>query len=241
MANVEAVFLSTTSTGAVLDVAATSSPGTDVHVVPASQTDMPVLWAFNHGSTVAELLTLELGGTAAKDRMSMVLYPNAPPTKVLWNRLFVRGTAPIVKAYASTTNVIGIIGMVQRVGGTATAYAETWLKLSASTDGVPIDIDGNAGAPTDIHVATSTAGERDYVTIEAHNYDTDNARGIGIIMNGSVLKVTIQPLAGSVLVVPGCPFNGITITGYPETADDGTAAADSMVAVSGHVFRRSAS
>ena len=121
----------------------------------------------------------------------------------------------------------------------------TKVKLSGSTDGKAIDISAttSVGANT-IHAATTTANERDFVWLYGYNYDTDNARGISVELGAATasatLTVTIPPRGGRVLLIPGLPYNNVTIKAYAAVADDGTAAAASKVAVRGRVYRRAA-
>ena len=244
---VEVGMLSTSSAGTPVDITTTASAGDSIHAVPASQSDRVLLFANNYGSATREQIVIEAGGTAAKNRMRQWVEPDMGLVPVLANILLVRSVGtPAVTAWASTANVISLIGMVERVGGTA-AYADrAAIKLSGGTDGLPIDISATtSGTAITLHTATSVASERDFVYLWGFSTDTDSARGLAIELGGasasSTMTVTILPGQGPVLLIPGLPFaSGVVIKGYAVAANDGTAAAASKVSVYGEVHRRSA-
>jgi len=120
MATISRITLSGSTDGRGIAVAATSSPGTTIHTGPsdAGIRDEIWLWASNF-NTSAETLVLQWGGTTAiGDHFITVIQPNetvlvAPGWQIKGN-----GSALIVKAYSTTTNVVNIAGHVNRIDAT---------------------------------------------------------------------------------------------------------------------------
>jgi hypothetical protein len=116
MATVVKRKLSESVDGKTVLIAATSSPGTSIHTAVDGQVDGSYdevwLWAQNN-HTDNVVLTIEFGGVDAKDNIIVTipfksgLVPVLPGLP-LQNEL-------VVKAFAATTNVISIIGFVNRI------------------------------------------------------------------------------------------------------------------------------
>ncbi len=115
MAAYSKLALSASTNGKQIKVAATSSPGTSVHtaVSGTSNYDEIWIWAMNqHTADVA--LTIEWGGTSnPDDQITVTLLPKAGltlviPGLVLQNEL-------VVKAFATTANVVLLSGFVNRI------------------------------------------------------------------------------------------------------------------------------
>ncbi|WP_341702631.1 hypothetical protein [Ferrovibrio sp.] len=113
MATFSTEFLSASTDGQQIKVAATSSPGTLIHTADANAKDIVFLYACNT-DTVSRDLTIEWGGTtspddtvivtlAAKSGMRLVV-PGLPLTN-----------SKAVRAFGSAANVIVIGGSVSRV------------------------------------------------------------------------------------------------------------------------------
>lgn len=115
MASGSRVLLSGSTNGKAIKVAATGTPGTTIHTAASGVAtwDEIWLWAFNTDTTVIKL-TLEFGGTTSPDdTIEQSLGPEAGlvlvcPGLNLNNSL-------VLKAFAGTTNLIGLVGYVNRI------------------------------------------------------------------------------------------------------------------------------
>lgn len=118
MATFSKQFLSGSTNGRGILVAATSTPGTTIHATGTSASIIDELWLYAHNTSASGVkLTIELGGTGTADLIEYTvaaesgLYLIAPG-------LILRGTgsaATTVAAFAATTNVINIFGYVNRI------------------------------------------------------------------------------------------------------------------------------
>ena len=111
------IELTGSTDGRPIKVAATATPGTTIHTAQATtgadNYDEIWLWAFN-SDTTARKLTIEFGGTTSPDDtfeqtigaetgLTLVC-----PGLVLQNSL-------VVKAFCATTNVVMLVGYVNRI------------------------------------------------------------------------------------------------------------------------------
>ena len=113
MATISRLTLSASTDGRGTAVAATSSAGTVIHTGTATAADYHEIWMWaSNIHTAAVTLTLEWGGTTAiGDHFKTVIQPNETVLVAPGWTLKGNGTAAlIVKAFASTTNVINIVG-----------------------------------------------------------------------------------------------------------------------------------
>jgi hypothetical protein len=119
MATVSRIPLSGSTHGRGIKVTGTSTGASvTIHTAQATTTDglgdEVTLWAYNDG-TVAVTLTIEHGGTTDPDDTIAV---DVPPTGsglfLVAPGLFIRN-ALVVKAFASTANVIVLHGHVNRI------------------------------------------------------------------------------------------------------------------------------
>jgi len=107
--------LSGSTDGKQIKVAATATPGTTIHTAVTGTTDLDeiYLWAFN-SDTVDRTLTIEWGETTAPDGNIVMTIPAKSgyilvvPGLLLQNGLLVR-------AFASSANVVIINGFVNRI------------------------------------------------------------------------------------------------------------------------------
>jgi hypothetical protein len=109
--------LSGSTNGKAIKVAATASPGTAVHTAVASTTDKDEIWLYAYnGDTVNRDLTIEYGGTTVPDN---VIVQTIPPKSgvVLVVPGLVLQNALAVAAFASSANVITVLGFVNRIAG----------------------------------------------------------------------------------------------------------------------------
>lgn len=113
MATFSKQFLSGSTNGRPVKVAATSTPGTTIHTAHATATDEIWIWAQNTDTTDRKL-TIEFGGTTAPDDLIEVTIPAEAglvavvPGLVLTNSL-------VVKAFAATADVVTCLGYVNRI------------------------------------------------------------------------------------------------------------------------------
>lgn len=118
MATFSVRLLSGSTNGRPIKVAATATPGTILHTVTAADAgfDEVYLWVCNT-SNAAVALTIELGGTTAPDDLHPSAYSvpaNSTSTLVL-NGVRLNGGV-VIRAFASSANVLTITGNVNRIG-----------------------------------------------------------------------------------------------------------------------------
>lgn len=113
MATYSKQYLSASTTGKAIKVAATATPGTTIHTASASSQDEIWLWAFNTDTT-ARKLTIEWGGTASPDDTIEVTIPAEGGT-VLVVPGAILGNSLVVKSFCATANVVCVIGYVNRI------------------------------------------------------------------------------------------------------------------------------
>lgn len=106
--------LSGSTGGRGITVAATSSPGTTIHTASTTLTTIHELWlyAVNTGSA-ATYLTIQFGNTATSDATTVYIEPNTG-LQLIIPGLILEGAASahVVRAYATTTNIVNIFGYV---------------------------------------------------------------------------------------------------------------------------------
>lgn len=108
-------LLSGSTNGRPVEIIATSSPGTTVHTVQATATgarEMAYLWAVCSAATDM-LLNLECGGTATTDLLEMSITARDGPILVCPG-VALTATSSIIRAYATATGGLAIIGYVNR-------------------------------------------------------------------------------------------------------------------------------
>ena len=115
MSSVSKQFLSASTNGRPIKVAAIASAGTTIHTATSGTTNIDEVWLWaGNTDTTARKLTIEFGGTTAPDDIIEVTIPAEAgmylivPGIPLQNGLLVR-------AFAATTNVINIVGYVNRI------------------------------------------------------------------------------------------------------------------------------
>jgi len=109
--------LSESTDGKAIKIAAVETPGTAIHTAVAGTTagtfDEIWLWAYN-GHTSNVQLTIEFGGADAPDQNIVVSIPYKSGLVPVVPGLILQNEAT-VKAFATTTNVITIIGFVNSI------------------------------------------------------------------------------------------------------------------------------
>lgn len=107
-----ATFLSESSEGLPINVAATSSPGTAVHSVPNLNGEIHEIWLFANNTSASDVdLTLEFGDTTNTHTIVHTI-PAKESVQVSHGTML--GEAKIIRAYAGTGDVIRITGTVYR-------------------------------------------------------------------------------------------------------------------------------
>jgi len=111
------ILLSGSTSGKSIKVAATSTPGTAIHtaVTGTSAFDRVYLWATNTDTT-GRTLTIEWGGVTDPDNLVLKAYPiiaSSSPYLIV-DGLVLNGGL-LIKAFASSANVILITGYAKRV------------------------------------------------------------------------------------------------------------------------------
>lgn len=109
-------LLSASTNGRPIEVASTSSPGTQIHTVGATATSAKEamhLYVTN-SATTDRLLNLEFGGTATTDLLEVSITARDGPFLVAagWP---LTATTSIVRAFATATGGLAITGYADRI------------------------------------------------------------------------------------------------------------------------------
>lgn len=107
------VKLSGSTDGKGIKVAATGSPGDQVHQAHATDLDEIWAWAVNSSASPVKL-TLEWGGATAPDQNIEVTVPGEAGLMLVAPGLLLTNSLN-VKAFAGTTNVLVLYGFVNRI------------------------------------------------------------------------------------------------------------------------------
>jgi len=113
MATFSKQFLSGSSNGRQIKVAATATAGTTIHTAHATDKDETWIYCVN-SDTTARKLTIELGGTTAPDDLIEVTIPPEDGLVLVVPGLVLSGSV-VVRAFAETANVLLISGYVNRI------------------------------------------------------------------------------------------------------------------------------
>jgi hypothetical protein len=99
--------------GQPIQIAATSTPGTDIHDTTASQFDQITIDLTNT-SDIAEEVTIEFGGTGAGNQVKVTV--PAQDTMRAVDKAVIGGSVTVrtIAIFATTTNVINAFGFVER-------------------------------------------------------------------------------------------------------------------------------
>jgi len=115
MATYSKQFLSGSTNGKAIKVAATATPGTTVHTAVSGTSSIDELWIYAMNTSASSVkLTLEWGEATAPDgNIEVTVLAEAglvciTPGLLLQNSL-------VVKAFAATANVITLHGFVHRI------------------------------------------------------------------------------------------------------------------------------
>ncbi len=106
-------FLSGSTNGRPIKVGATATPGTTIHTAHATDKDEVWMWAVNTSTTDAKT-TIELGGVTDPDDLIELTIPAEDGLYVLTPGFIISGGL-LVKVFADVTNVINVMGFVNRI------------------------------------------------------------------------------------------------------------------------------
>lgn len=118
MGTISKLKLSSSTVGAPIQVVATSTPGTTIHTTGTSATTIDEVWLYaTNSDTVQVNLTIEYGGTGVANEIKVGI-PASSGLSILLPGLVLSGDGSLassIRAYASTTNKINIVGYVNRM------------------------------------------------------------------------------------------------------------------------------
>lgn len=117
MATFTKVKLGGSTNGRGILVAATSSPGTNIHTTSTTATTIDEVWLYAQNTdTTARKLTVEWGGTGSGDILEVTIQPESGLVLVSAGLILLySGAATTIAAFAATTNVLSIYGYVNRI------------------------------------------------------------------------------------------------------------------------------
>lgn len=99
--------------GRMVKVAATSTPGTELHTCHATDKDEVTIWAVNSDTTDRKL-TIELGGTTSPDDLIEQTIPAESGFKLVVPGARLSGSV-VVRGFAATANVVMCLVIVNRI------------------------------------------------------------------------------------------------------------------------------
>lgn len=119
MATFTKVFLSGSTQGQPILVAATASPGTTIHTTGTASTTLDEIWLYAYNSSTSAVnLDIQFGGTTSPNNDITLSIPATSGLTLVIPGLVLSGngtTAATVYAWAGTTNVVTISGYVNRI------------------------------------------------------------------------------------------------------------------------------
>ena len=119
MATFSKVLLSGSTGGRPIKVAATATAGTLVHATGTSATVLDEVWLYAHNSSGAAVnLTVEFGGVSSPDDLILLSVPSRTGLTLVLPGLVLAGDGSAVRnvrAFAGTTNVVTVVGYVNRI------------------------------------------------------------------------------------------------------------------------------
>ena len=106
-------FLSGSTNGRQVKVAATTTPGTLIHTAHATAKDEIWIWAVNSDTTPRKL-TIEFGGTTAPDDIIELTIPAEAGLLMVIPGLILSNSL-VVRAFCASANVVTVSGYVNRI------------------------------------------------------------------------------------------------------------------------------
>jgi hypothetical protein len=118
MGTIAKIALSGSTQGRPIQVSATGTPGTTIHTTGISATVIDEIWLYaTNNDTVSRNLTIEFGSTGTANEISVAIPPKSG-LSIIATGLVLRGDGSAgltVAAFASATNVISLVGYVNRI------------------------------------------------------------------------------------------------------------------------------
>lgn len=119
MATFSKHFLSASSGGQLIKVAATATAGTTIHATGTSSSIIDEVWLYATNTDSADVkLTLEFGGTTSPDDLVEFTVTAESGLYLVVPGMIIAGTgsaARTISAFAASANVINIGGYVNRI------------------------------------------------------------------------------------------------------------------------------
>lgn len=113
MATVTKEYLSSSTTGKLIQVSQIATAGTLIHTAHATAKDEVTLYANNIQAGSPVKLTLEWGGVTAADQIELFIDGEAGLFQIVPGLPL--GNGLVIRAFAAVTNVINISGFVNRI------------------------------------------------------------------------------------------------------------------------------
>jgi hypothetical protein len=118
MGTISKIVLSGSSQGKPIQVTATSSNGTTIHSTGTSSTTIDEVWLYaTNNDTISANLTIEYGGIGTASEITLGV-PSKSGLSIILAGSILTGTgtaSTTIKAYASTTNVVNLLGYINRI------------------------------------------------------------------------------------------------------------------------------
>jgi hypothetical protein len=118
MATFSKLTLSGSTDGRPVKIAQTATPGTTIHTASATATTFDEVWLYAMNTdTSARKLTIEWGSTSSPDDLIELTVAAESGLVLVVPGLVLKGNATplVVRAFAATTNVVTILGYVNRI------------------------------------------------------------------------------------------------------------------------------
>lgn len=115
MSSISKEFLSGSTNGRPISVAAAATPGTLIHTAVAGTDDVDEVWLYAvNTDTAARKLTIEFGGTTSPDDLVEVELGPEDGLKLIVPGLPLQNGL-VVRAFAAAADVVNILGFVNRI------------------------------------------------------------------------------------------------------------------------------
>lgn len=118
MGTISKEFLSGSTSGRPILISNISTPGNTIHTTPDSSTIIDEVWLYaTNLDSVSRVLTIEYGGTGLSDKIEVTV-PSKSGLVVVVPGLIISGAGEsgnTIRAFATSNNVINIVGYVNRI------------------------------------------------------------------------------------------------------------------------------
>ena len=118
MGTISKIKLSESTQGNPIQISATGSPGTTIHVTGSSATDVDEVWIYaTNTSSASTNLTIEYGGTGTGSQIILSVPSRSGLSLVVTGSILLGdgSTVSTISAYAATGGAINILGYVNRI------------------------------------------------------------------------------------------------------------------------------